>query len=265
VNPLPDGILTGAAEGCAPLCSDYKFSTAGTQSVTSTWFVNKRPVGQNSFRSCFYDEGQHTISGNLENVSTGCKNTMGFEVNVYPLPVANFEYAPFSPVENFDEVIFTNSSEGEEQTGWTWSFKANGFSFPEGAVSKGKSTLRIFKEEGFYPVALQVKNIWGCSDTVVKIIKVEPDFQIYVPNVFTPNGDEHNEIFLPVARAAKVYNLQIFDRWGQKIFESTDLQTGWDGFFRDEPCQQGVYSWTINMTGIHGEQKKLAGHVTLLR
>src|SRR6185503_6434167 len=101
----------------------------------------------------------------------------------------------------------------------------------------------FFKDAGSFAVALVSTNKWGCQDTVVKSLKIEEDFTIYVPNVFSPNGDELNDIFLPIGRGISHYKLSVFNRWGEKIFETTDIHTGWNGTVNGETCQVGSYVW----------------------
>jgi gliding motility-associated-like protein len=120
-------------------------------------------------------------------------------------------------------------------------------------------------DAGNYAVALLVKNKWGCADTVIKEIQVETDFNVYVPNIFTPNNDDNNQIFLPVCTGVKFYELNVFDRWGRKVFQSIDITHGWDGTYNGEQCQDGVYVWQIKVSSNSGEMKTLNGHLTLLR
>ena len=110
-----------------------------------------------------------------------------------------------------------------------------------------------------------VKNTWGCADSIVKAITVAPDFNVFVPNVFTPNGDGENDIFLPISTGVKFYDLTVFDRWGKRVFQTFDLKNGWDGKFNGEPCQNEVYVWKIKVSSLSGEMKEMNGHITLLR
>jgi gliding motility-associated-like protein len=176
------------------------------------------------------------------------------------VPVASFVSSPEKPVEGIEEVLFTNTSTGLELKEWNWSFINN-----KGKISKQENTSYFFKDAGNYAVALLVKNKWGCADTVIKEIQVETDFNVYVPNIFTPNNDDNNQIFLPVCTGVKFYELNVFNRWGKKIFQSIDLNTGWDGTYNGERCQDGVYVWQIKVSSNSGEMKTLSGHVTLLR
>ena len=91
----------------------------------------------------------------------------------------------------------------------------------------------------------------------------------YLPNAFTPNGDGLNDEFKPVQRYdfVKTYHLYIYNRWGQLLFETSDINTGWDGNFKGEPVQQGTYVYKIVYTAYStgSEPQTTAGNVTLVR
>jgi gliding motility-associated-like protein len=110
-----------------------------------------------------------------------------------------------------------------------------------------------------------VTNTWGCADTILKALKIEADLSVYVPNVFTPNDDYLNDVFLPITRAVKSYELLIFDRWGAIVFSTTKVEQGWDGTYRGEPCKMDVYVWKINLSSVNGEMKTMTGNVMLSR
>ena len=109
--------------------------------------------------------------------------------------------------------------------------------------------------------------IGNCRATDNVIITVEDcdDCDIYIPNVFSPNGDNINDVFSPhIICELENYNIKIFDRWGGKVFETTDINKGWDGKFHNKPAPVDVFTFVI--TGIlNGKEKVFAGDVTLVR
>jgi gliding motility-associated-like protein len=128
-----------------------------------------------------------------------------------------------------------------------------------------------YTEPGTYAVALVVKSENGCTDTIVKQLIVGEDFGLYVPNAFTPNEDGLNDVFQPKGFGIVKYQIQIFDRWGERVFETKSFDHGWDGKFRskgtdyEKICEEGVYSWLINVTNVFGKAHELKGHVTLIK
>ena len=262
-DPLPSGTLEGTVmDACVPFRSDFTFYSAGTSTnIATTWQINNDAIIKDkTFSRPFTVPGEYIIRGTFIDTISTCANTASFVVHAREVPVANFVSSPEKPVEGIEEVLFTNTSTGLELKEWNWFFINN-----KGKISKQENTSYFFKDAGIYPVALLVKNKWGCSDTAVKAIQVEADFNVYVPNVFTPNNDDNNQIFLPVCTGTKLYELNVFDRWGTKVFQSIDINHGWDGTYNGEPCQKGVYVWQINISSNSGEMKTLNGHLTLLR
>jgi gliding motility-associated-like protein len=103
----------------------------------------------------------------------------------------------------------------------------------------------------------------GCTSSDSVYIYYYP--LIYIPNTFTPNGDGMNQLFLALGGNIRTFEMQIFDRWGELIFTSNDLQIGWDGSYLGKKCQDGTYVWKIRYTDFVGEEHRLVGHVNLLR
>jgi gliding motility-associated-like protein len=123
----------------------------------------------------------------------------------------------------------------------------------------------LFENAGTYPIAMIVQNAWGCADTIVKTITVENGFNIYVPNSFTPNQDGNNDTFYAKATGIAKYNMIIYDRWGEKVFETTDVLKAWDGTFKGVDCKSDVYVWKLYARDLTGEVKNMNGYVTLYR
>lgn len=119
----------------------------------------------------------------------------------------------------------------------------------------------------FYIV--EVTDIWGCKaiDTVwINVVDfVCGDVYIYVPNAFTPNGDGNNDILY--VRGGMITDLYfaIYDRWGEKIFETTDLNKGWDGTYRGKPLDPAVFVYYLHVTCLDRKQFEKKGNITLLR
>ena len=247
-------------EDCVPFCSDYSFTSSSTHSMSAVWYINSDVIPNKSFSRCFSVAGKQDITGVFTDLQTSCTNTFNFVVMAHPKPIADFTYSPDIITENSEDVVFTSTSQGEELNKFNWYINTQ-----DGFTVRGKEMRYIFDQEGIYPVVLVTENKWGCADTVIKAIQVDPDFTLYVPNVFTPNDDNRNDIFLPISRAVKLYHLSIFDRWGKLLFETYDNKQGWDGRYGGEMCKDDSYVWKILITSIHGKQKELTGNVTIIK
>lgn len=109
----------------------------------------------------------------------------------------------------------------------------------------------------------------GCSgvDTVtVTVRKAKCDeTDVYIPNAFTPNGDNNNDIFIPRSHFIDEMELVIYNRWGQEMFRSTDKNTGWDGTFKGKPMPPDAYAYYLKVICVNVEEYQKRGNVTLIR
>jgi gliding motility-associated-like protein len=113
---------------------------------------------------------------------------------------------------------------------------------------------------------LFVTNTDGCSDTSVKFLLLKPELMWWVPNSFTPNRDTKNEVWGPVGLSGTIsYHLQLFNRWGELIWDNKNPNMGWDGTYNGTPVPEGVYPWTVWLRYIDGRFYSFRGTVTVLR
>ena len=97
-------------------------------------------------------------------------------------------------------------------------------------------------------------------------VTIHYDPILYVPNTFTPDGDEYNNTFSPIGSNIEDYEMLIFDRWGEIIFETHDLNIGWDGTYNGILCQDGTYTWKITLKGYDTDEKEVhVGHINIIR
>jgi gliding motility-associated-like protein len=258
VNDLPGAVLSGLQEGCAPFCPRLQLQTK--PSVTGNWLYSHHIITGSAFSYYFPHPGVYKVYGNLFDSITACSNTLSYEIRVNPKPKADFHFFPELPTEGLDEVVFTDQSEGQNLKQWQWIFINN-----NGYKASKQNTKYLFNEYGTFPIAMTVKNGWGCADSVIKTITIEPDFMVFVPNTFTPNGDNLNDVFLAKGRGIASIYLQVFDRWGSMVFESTDTDAGWNGTIKGEEVQIGTYIWKLLVKNPAGKSKVLTGHLNLIR
>jgi len=88
-------------------------------------------------------------------------------------------------------------------------------------------------------------NSQGCSTIATATVDIQLEYTFYIPNTFTPNKDETNEIFKPLATHIHNFKMDIFDRWGLLLFETTNLDNGWDGTYKGGRCQEDVYVYKV--------------------
>ncbi len=263
VNPIPNiNITADKTAACPPLCSQFSFnSTSPVQAYA--WSLGNGVSGSGSSgQTCYNTQGTYTINAVVTDIY-GCSNVATFTVEVYPKPVADFNYAPIKPIEMVEEVQFTDASYNGTITTWNWYFNNTAQ-----WTSVQQNPVYTYEHAGEYPIALIVKNSHGCYDTIIKKIVVGEDYGIYCPNAFTPNADGLNDVFRPKGFGITKYSLMIFNRWGEKVFQSSNIEDGWDGKFqgRGGPItEEGTYTWLINVTNVYGKAHELKGHVTLIK
>ena len=140
---------------------------------------------------------------------------------------------------------------------WSWTFG-------NGNTSNIQFPYNQYLVPGSYVVTLIAANTVGCVDTVSDTVYVTEG--IYVPNVFTPNNDGQNDVFHISAGGMETYDIEIFNRWGEKVFESNSPNTDWDGRSMTGVLESdGAYYYIIKATDYHNKSFNIDGYVQLIR
>jgi len=193
--------------------------------------------------------------------ANGCLGTESAVIAEGAPVVAAFEARP-NIVKEFDsEIRFANNSIGAIT--YSWHFGDGTYSYEENPA------YDFDNQPGTYLVCLVADNGQGCMDTTCNYIDVTPLFTIYVPNAFTPNSSSDlNDVFKPVfsGERPETYHFEIFDRWGERIFETDNPDVGWDGTYKEELVQRGVFVWRIELERDEGgNNRNFVGHVTIVK
>ncbi|UKN00894.1 choice-of-anchor L domain-containing protein [Paracrocinitomix mangrovi] len=170
-------------------------------------------------------------------------------------PEANFNILTDEPMEDL-LVSFQNTTNG----GVTWYWD-----FGNGDNSTANSPNTTYDAAGWYDVTLIAYNIIGCSDTVTKPIYIKPEFYFYAPNAFTPDGNRLNNNYEVSVIGATGFEFQIFNRWGELIYATTDQYFKWDGNYDGAPVQDGVLVWRAKVVDREENVHTFQGHITILR
>jgi gliding motility-associated-like protein len=261
VNPLPAVVISPQnMTGCAPVCVSYSNTIAAVNGTCSWSFGNGNTSTSCTPSNCFSSQGTFSISL-TQTDGNGCVNFGSATVTVYPVPHADFGASP-QPTTILDNTInFVDLSTGAVINTWNWSLGT-------GVLSTVQNPAHLYGDTGTYAISLLVISDHGCRDSVLKYIKIDDDYSLYVPNAFSPNGDGVNDIFYAKGEGIKDFRMFIFDRWGNQVFFSDDIYKGWDGRFQsrgEQIVQEDVYVWKIQCKTNKGEKKQLAGHVSLLK
>jgi len=195
----------------------------------------------------------------------GCIDSALFTnfLTVYPMPVADFGYSP-NPVKMFNPTVqLINYSTNSVSYEW---FITEGN--PSYAQSQNVQTSFPDGEVGNYDVILITTSEYGCIDTFAQIVIVLPEILIYVPNTFTPNSDEFNQLWGIHMEGIDVYNFEllVYNRWGEIVWESKNPSETWDGVYKGELVMDGTYTWTIKAKDIYSDDMFLySGYVNVLK
>jgi PKD repeat protein len=254
-------------EGCAPL--KVLFSNKVVSCDSCHWtFGDGGSSSEKNPKWLFDIPGEYTVTlyvfgtGNLHSSSS-------LNVIVHAAPRARFESSPEDAVLPNDEISFRNYSSDAIKYRWD---------FGDGSSSELFEPMHSYKKSGRYDLKLTVSTEFGCSDSViVKNAFSGSDNYIEFPNAFIPNlngpstgyyspkSDEASQIFHPVSSTVSDYQLRIFSRNGILIFESNDINIGWDGYYKGHLCDPGVYIWKVRGNYLNGEPFTKMGDVTLLK
>lgn len=192
----------------------------------------------------------------------GCTALDTVIVETIANPNASFIFNPNTILENGTLVNLTNLS--ENATSYSWFINGEFYSTELNPLYYSENT-----NQEFVTITLIAYNEFGCLDSITQNIPIYLEPFIYVPNSFTPNDDEHNNVFHVVVSGKILdgsFELEIYDRWGELIYVSQDYLEGWDATYLGKPVQDGIYTWKVRYTGLISNQtEKLVGHVSILR
>lgn len=270
VNPNPT-VLFAANDtaGCDPLCvsfTDLSFISPGNN-VQWNWNVGDgSPVSSSqNFDHCYtspsdvssaYFNVGLTVTSDSGCVSSLVKNNY---IAVYPNPNADFSVQPTQTTITDPVISILNSSTGVDI--WNWDFG------DQQTSSISNPATHNFADTGTYIITLITSTQYGCMDSAFQTVIIEPDFVFYIPNTFSPNGDYKNDAFSGKGTYINEFEMMIFDRWGNLIYKTNDINLPWNGKVNNtgEIAQQDVYIYSFKITDIKTEVHFYRGAVTLLR
>jgi gliding motility-associated-like protein len=250
--------------GCAPLCINFT-GTSSPPCAGGVWTFGDGSTGTgcNTARHCYSKGGNYTVTWMVTDTN-GCKGLLSKVdfVNAYPDPVAAFTYNPMPPTMLNPEVWFQNESSGA--TSYLWLFGDSSLT-----TSTLLNPIYTYKDTGCYPVTLIVNNQFGCTDTAKEPICIKAGFSFYAPNTFTPNGDGLNDVWMPFGTGIDLnnYELMLFDRWGNLMFETHTWGQGWDGRANggSKLAQIDTYVWKVSLMDLDGYPHTYSGHCNLIK
>ncbi|MFH0867391.1 MAG: choice-of-anchor L domain-containing protein [Bacteroidota bacterium] len=259
--PIADFYATNT-HGCVPHTVFFNDNSQNINFSTQyLWmFGDGNTSGLQNPSYTYIMDGVYTVTLILTDGSS-CSDTVTYQqlVHVYPAPYADFAANP-DVVSIFDPVIgfYDHTSGYPPPVQWQWSLG-------DGAMSSQQNFFYTYSDTGQFNVVLTVWNQYGCIDSVSNYILVQPDYTIYVPSGFTPNSDSYNDEFHVYGTGILAFNIKIFNRWGNMVYESDDMNAGWNGKTVDYKAPAGTYTWVLYYKDALKKEHTIYGKVNLLR
>ncbi|MDP4201334.1 MAG: gliding motility-associated C-terminal domain-containing protein [Bacteroidota bacterium] len=237
-------------------------SGQNTKLSASGWYVNTNKLAGIAKTPLTYQWNNgaisDTITVNKADIYTvtatdkwGCSRTYPYNVKEKVLPLINFTVSPttINPKRN----LVSCSINQESNVLYEWTFGDNT------GVSSGNSVTHYYNQNlpsALYTIALKDSDtVYGCTNSGTTSILLEP----FVPNVFTPNGDDHNDYFMPN------YEMNIYDRNGILLYSGTKESKGWDGSYKGSRMEPDTYFYIIHYADYNNQKQTIKGYITLIR
>lgn len=237
ICPGDSTLLTVSATGGF---GQYYYLWPATGETTASIWVN--PLVSTNYQVIVSDECQtFTVNGSTSVVVVK--------------PTANFQVSSHTW---FDDLPITFMNTSQSAVDYFWSFG-------DGNTSTLVHPNNTYDDPGLYYVTLIAYDEKGCTDTIVKPMPIEEAYYVYIPNSFTPDGLRFNNTFTASFYGVRSAKTMIFNRWGQLVFESDQLDFEWDATYKGSMVQDGTYTWRIDYVSNSGREVRITGHVNVLK
>ncbi|MEO5781762.1 MAG: PKD domain-containing protein [Ginsengibacter sp.] len=255
LSPIVKAQFKTPAKGCVPYNAVFENTSAG--GLNFLWDFGDGATSTADNPTHLYPVvGTYTVKL-VAYDSTSCNklDSTTFTITVVEIPTANFTFSPVPPLEN-TITQFTNQSIGA--TSYVWHFG-------DGDSSAEVNPQHLFNATGTYNVCLTAINDAGCSDSICIQVSAIINPLLDVPSAFTPGKFGINGIISVKGFGIKEMHWTIYNRWGQKVFESTSPTNGWNGFYKGKLQQMDVYTYTLDVIFSDGNKIRKVGDITLIR
>ena len=236
--------------------NDESISIESDPIVAWNWQVNGNNYNNSTTSIGLQNSGSYAVTLEVT-TELGCVETLTIDdyLNVFSAPTPEFitEPAELSKCDKTIELINLSS----DYDSLSWDF-GDGITINEDTVNS-----YTYSEVSDYTIALTTINDIGCESTFYKQITPTTSIPFFAPNAFTPDSDALNEVFMPMIGCHENFEFWVFNRWGENIFYSNDINNGWDGTYKNQLSPIGIYSWKARYDGTKDNQVKF-GEVHLM-
>jgi len=259
IAPLVVAQFTTPPTGCVPYTA--RFNNTSIAGQTFSWTFGDGGTSTATNPTYTYNTPGTYLVTLIANDPNTCNlaDTTSISITVFPIPVSNFTFSPDPPVENTPTSF--NNLASLDAVNFKWFFG-------DGDSLITNSRLQIkhqYNATGTYNACLVAINAAGCADTLCQDVRAVVAAAVDVPNAFTPqSGDVNSKIFVKGFGITKMRFI-IWNRWGQKVFETNDRNIGWDGKYRGVIQPMDVYAYTLDVEFFDGTKTTKRGDITLIR
>ncbi len=261
VNPLPVISLTPAsAVDCGEVNLTFVDNSTTNNGAQYNWnFGDGTTSYQTSPQHTYGQSGIYNITVAVTS-PFGCVNTANTTATVVV-------YTPSKALFTAEAMDGTTISPIYKFVNNSINYASHTWSFGDGGTSTQINPQHTYADKGEYLVTLITISPDGCRDSIAIPVEIKPEFTLYIPNAFTPDGNGHNDYFTAKGAEINEFKMMIFNRWGELIFETDNIYQGWNGTANggSEISQTGVYVYKINVKDFRNRNHDYTGHVTLLK
>lgn len=268
-TPIAPSVVPDIIGGCYPFTVNFTNTTASTDIQTVTVNFGDGTIqmfnGNQAFSHEYVQAGLFTVQVTIES-TFGCTYVTTYTnlIEGYNYPQASFTMTPYEASMFSPHFNLINQS-SPDVVSYLWDIP---FGDPSSSVLENLQVDFPIDTAAIYPITLYVTNDHGCIDSITHNATVYEEVILFAPNTFTPDGDEFNQTWrvFTVGIDVTEFNLKIFNRWGQIVWESNDVEKGWDGIYKGQEVQDGTYTWVVS-AGINFNDKRYSfeGSVNVLR
>ncbi len=266
-SPIPSEVLVQPTSfiGCAPggFVTFNNLTTPIDSTYDILWnFGDGSTSTEISPTHEFTDIGTFTVSVDIISpFDCEISETFNNFITIMQGPTADFTFSP-DLITNLNPQVFFTDQSSSDVANWQWDFAGQG-------ASQEQNPSFIFRDTGLQEIVLLTTAENGCTDTAFAVVDVVPFDSYFLPNAFTPNNDDRNDTYLGVGSLENIsdFNMKIWDRWGELIFETENQFEGWNGQKNNSgpDLPNGVYVVLVTFESPREGQRQLQAYATLIR
>lgn len=250
-------------QGCTPLTVNFQNNSTAVTPLQYIWnFGDNTNSTAHSPSKTFEKQGNYSV-GLIVSTANGCIDTdttyYNF-INAFPVPTANFTRTPARESILNPYISVTNLVNPDEIDSLRYFFEdgteTTNYNYEHAFTSSGRQFIK----------QVVYSKTHGCTDTLTKTVYLEPSYAFYVPNTFTPNGDGINDVLIAQISDFQTIEFQIFDRWGQLIFETNQPKVEWNGEVSDgNKAPSETYLYRAKIKDVKNRTHYESGRINILR